>query len=200
VNAYKTVTAAAVFSPDVTAPTVSIASPAPSTILSGTVSVSGTATDPSGISKCSLYVDNALMSSQGGYFNFNWDSRNVANGTHTVAVSCTDAAANVGQTGINVSVSNATPVDAEAPTLAIVSPTAWVTIPDQVTISVSASDNVGVSQLSIYIDNVLVSSSSSTSSNYVWNTKNASAGFHTITARAWDRAGNAAAKAISVKH
>jgi hypothetical protein len=146
-----------------------------------------------------LYVDNALLSSQGGSFNFDWDSRNVANGTHALAVSCTDAVANVGRTSINVSVSNATPIDAQAPTLAIISPRAWVTVPDQVTISVSASDNVGVSQLSIYIDYVLVSSSSSTSSNYVWNTKNVSAGVHAITVRAWDRAGNAAATSISVK-
>ena len=198
VNAFKTVAAAAAISTDVTPPSVSIASPAPNTILSGAVSITGTALDSSGISKCALYVDNSLAGSQGGSFNFPWDSRNVANGTHSIAVSCTDAAANVGRATINVSVSNVAAIDSQAPTVAITSPAANAAVPDQVTISVSAADNVGVSQVGIYVDNVQVSSSASASVSYSWNTKKVSAGSHIITARAWDRAGNVATKFITV--
>jgi thermitase len=198
VNAYKAVAAAAAISSDVSAPTVTIAAPSPNTIVSGMVSLTGTAVDNSGVSKCELYVDNSLTGSQGGAFSFSWDSRNVANGAHTLAVSCSDPAANVGQASVTVSVNNVAEVDTQAPTIVISAPVANSRVSGQVSISVSATDNVGVSQVSIYIDDVQVTSSASTSVKYVWNTKKASSGAHTITGRAWDRAGNVAVTSITV--
>jgi thermitase len=198
VNAYKTVAAAAAISSDISAPTVTIAAPAPSTLLSGMVAVSGSATDSSGVSKCDLYIDNALTGSQGAAFTFDWDSRNIANGVHTLLVRCSDSAANVGQASITVSVDNVTAPDVQAPTVIINSPTPNAKVTGQVTISVSATDNVGVSQVSIYVDGVQVSSGASASLTYTWSSNKSTSGPHTITAKAWDRAGNVAAKSITV--
>jgi hypothetical protein len=66
-----------------------------------------------------------------------------------------------------------------------------------VQISTNASDNVAVSQVSIYVDSVQVAICTS-SCSYNWNAKKAKPGTHTITARAWDRAGNVAVTSISV--
>jgi thermitase len=198
VNAYKSVAAAAAISSDVSAPTVTIASPAPNTIVSGMVSLTGSAIDNSGVSKCDLYVDNSLGGSQGGAFSFNWDSRNITNGAHTLTVSCSDAAANVGQASATVSVNNIAAVDTQTPTVVISAPAANSSVSGQVAISISATDDVGVSQVSLYIDGIQVSSSTSASLKYAWNTKKSSVGAHTITARAWDRAGNAATTSITV--
>jgi hypothetical protein len=167
-------------------------------MVSGTLNISGTAADSSGVSECDLLVDNLPAGIQTGTFNFSWDSRNVANGQHTLVVSCSDVASNTGQTSVAVSVNNAVVADTQAPVVLISSPAANSNVSGQVNISVSATDDVGVSQVSIYIDGVQVSSSSSASLRYTWNTKKSSAGVHTITGRAWDRAGNSGAASITV--
>jgi hypothetical protein len=59
-----------------------------------------------------------------------------------------------------------------------------------VKINVSATDNVGVTQVSIYIDNVQVYKGTVAPYIYTWNTKRVSRGTHVITAKAWDAAGN----------
>ena len=122
----------------------------------------------------------------------------VANGAHTLAVSCSDSAGNVGQGSVTVSVNNIAAVDTQAPTVLISAPAANSSVSGQVAVSVSASDNVGVSQVSLYIDGIQVSSSTSASLKYTWNTKKSSSGAHNITAKAWDRAGNVAATSITV--
>ncbi|PWU05243.1 MAG: hypothetical protein C5B51_15145 [Terriglobia bacterium] len=57
-------------------------------------------------------------------------------------------------------------------------------------INVSATDNAGVTQVSIYIDGVAVNTQTAPPYSYTWNVKKAGAGIHVITANAWDAAGN----------
>jgi hypothetical protein len=60
----------------------------------------------------------------------------------------------------------------------------------QVTISASASDNVGVTQVSFYVDGQLLASDTSAPFSTTWNTNRAAKTTHTIYARAVDAAGN----------
>ncbi len=55
---------------------------------------------------------------------------------------------------------------------------------------VNATDNVGVTQVTIYIDGIAVYTGASSPYSCTWNTKKVAPGSHTITAKAWDAAGN----------
>jgi thermitase len=193
VNAYKAVTAAMNIIVDTIPPTVSITSPIAGATVAGTLAVSGSATDSTdGVAKIEYYVDNQLMSSTASSpFSFSWSTTSVPNGSHTLMVKAYDAASNVGQASVSVNVSNVTVVDTTPPTVAITSPANGSTVGSKNTkITVSATDNVGVTQVCIYIDGVLQATLTTAPYSYTWNTRRVSSGQHTITASAWDAAGN----------
>ncbi len=180
---------------DTTAPTVSIAAPLSGATVSGTVLVQGSALDNVGVSKTELDVDGAAVAtSTASAFSFSWNSSTAANGPHTLTVKAYDAANNVGSASITLSVSNPPSVstaDTAPPVVAITSPTLGSTVMRTVNIVVSATDNVGVAHVAIYVDNVQLCNDVSAPYTCSWNTRKASAGSHTITATAWDAAGNA---------
>ena len=192
VNAYKAVSAASSITVDTTPPVVSITSPTSGATVAGTVSVLGTATDDVSVANIQFYVDNQLVSSTASSpFTFSWSSTSVPNGTHTLTVKASDPASNVGQASVTVNVSNAVVVDTTPPTVAITSPAnGSIVNPKSQKITVSATDDVGVTQVSIYIDGILQSTLTTAPYNYTWNTRRVSSGSHTITAKAWDAAGN----------
>jgi hypothetical protein len=66
-----------------------------------------------------------------------------------------------------------------------------------VTMKASATDNVKVSSVSLYLDGRLRCSSTS-SVSCSWNTRYSSRGTHTISATAKDSAGNTATTSVSV--
>ncbi len=103
------------------------------------------------------------------------------------------AYSNVAQATTQAAVSDTTP-----PNVVISSPPDGSRVGTKVTITASASDNVGVASLKLSIDGKLVASSNSASLSYTWNTRKTSAGTHTIQAQASDAAGNSASYAISV--
>ena len=191
VNAYKAVLAASTASVDVTPPTVSISSPSNGATVSGTINVQGSATDNVGVTQVQFYVDTQLVASlTAGSFSFSWNTTGAANGSHTLTVKAYDAANNVGQSAITVNVNNPVVADTTPPTVSITSPANGSTVGRSVKINVSATDNVGVVQVCIYIDGVKVYSGSSAPYTYTWNTRKVASGAHTITANAWDAAGN----------
>ncbi|HVE85548.1 MAG TPA: Ig-like domain-containing protein, partial [Myxococcales bacterium] len=85
---------------------------------------------------------------------------------------------------------NAGAPDTTPPTVSITAPTAGSTVSGTVTISASASDNVGVSRVEFYVDGGLLSSDTTSPYSASWNTAAASNGAHTLTAKAFDAAGN----------
>jgi subtilisin family serine protease len=193
VNAYKAVLAAANIAVDTMPPVVSISSPASSATLSGVISVQGTATDNIGVTNIEFYVDNQLVSSAASSpFSFAWSTAGVPNGSHTLTVRAYDASSNAGQVSVTGNVSNVTVVETTPPVVAITSPANGSTVTAKsVKINVSATDNVGVTQVCIYIDGILQSTMSAAPYTYAWNTRRATSGTHIITTTAWDAAGNA---------
>jgi hypothetical protein len=177
---------------DTTPPIVSISNPASGAAVAGTLPVLGTATDNVGVTKIEFYVDNQLISSTASSpFSFSWSTTGVPNGTHTLLVKAYDAASNVGQASVSVNVNNVLVVDTTPPTLSITSPANGSIVNSKSTkITVAATDNVGVTQVSIYIDGILQATLTTAPYNYTWNTRRVSSGKHTITASAWDAAGN----------
>ena len=106
-----------------------------------------------------------------------------------------DAAGNVGTSStVTVTVDNTLPI------LSITSPANGSSIPanGQVSIKVSATDNVGVTKVEIRIDGVLKATLTVAPYTYTWNAKKVAKGPHTIMATATDTAGNNASTSVTV--
>ena len=80
--------------------------------------------------------------------------------------------------------------DVNIPTVQITSPTEGSTVSGTVNIQATASDNVGVSRVVFYIDNVAVGEDTSSPYQYSWDTTTYTNGTHTLKAKAYDSAGN----------
>ena len=81
--------------------------------------------------------------------------------------------------------------DTTAPTVAVTAPAPGSTVSGTVTVSATASDNVAVAGVQFLLDGALLGAEDATSPYSVaWNTATATAGSHTLTARARDAAGN----------
>lgn len=79
---------------DVTPPTVAVVKPVNGQTVSGVVSVSVLASDNVALSKVSLYIDGALVASGSGGLSYNWNTRKVSAGSHTIQGVARDAAGN----------------------------------------------------------------------------------------------------------
>jgi hypothetical protein len=88
--------------------------------------------------------------------------------------------------------------DIIAPVVSISSPSNGATIGNITKINVSATDDTRIAKLEIYIDGILKASSSKSSLSYGWSSRKASKGAHTITAKAYDAAGNIGQTTITV--
>jgi hypothetical protein len=96
---------------DITPPTASIASPANNSTVSGTISVSGTASDNVAVSSVAVSVDGGTYQSAQGTtsWNYSLNTASLSNGTHTITAQATDSSGNLGTSAtITVTVNNQT--------------------------------------------------------------------------------------------
>jgi glucose/arabinose dehydrogenase/PKD repeat protein len=116
------------------------------------------------------------------------------NTSYSYSTKALDAAGNVSAS--SGAVSATTPGgDATAPTVSLTAPTGS-TVSGTVTVSATASDNVGVSGVQFLLDGANLGAEDATSPYSIsWNTTNVSNGSHTLNARARDAAGNSALSA-----
>ena len=94
---------------DTTSPAVSLSSPAAGSVVSGTVTLSATATDAVGVVTVKWFVDNVerASDSDGAPWTRAWSSLSVPNGLHKIFAKARDAAGNWGASRVvSVTVSN----------------------------------------------------------------------------------------------
>ncbi|MDH5575943.1 MAG: S8 family serine peptidase [Nitrospirota bacterium] len=181
-------------------PTVQFGSPSAGSTVSDIVSVVVSASDNVGVTRVELYAGGVLVGQDTtAPYQFSWDTRNGNNGNVALQALAYDAANNVGTTTRTVTVNNVgSQPDSTPPTITSMSPSDGSSVSRSVTIQVSASDNVQVTSVKLYIDGVLKSSVTSGSLSYGWNTRKVSSGSHLIKAIAQDAAGNSTTKQISL--
>lgn len=200
INAYKSLLAAANSNPqpDTEAPVVSITSPADGSTVSGGVTVSISASDNVGVSRVDLYVNGAFYASDStGPYSFYLDTTQWLDGVYYLDAVAYDAAGNAGRSNsVMIYVNN--PKDTIAPSVSITSPKDGSYVSSNQKISVTASDNVGVIRIELYIDGVLRSSVSGSSLSFTWNTRKVAKGAHIISTKAYDAAGNVGTTSITV--
>jgi hypothetical protein len=205
VNAAAAVAAAAQSSGgDTQPPSTTISSPTGGTV-SGIVAVNVSATDNVGVTRVELYVNGGLLASDtAAPYGFSWDSSALTGTTATLSARAYDAAGNSGvsQT-VTVAVSAPPPPPpppgpSAPPVVTISNPRNGSTVSGMVTVNASATDQVGISRLSLYLDGSMLSTGNKSSLSYKWNTKRTPNGSHTISATATDTSGNQATTSIQV--
>ncbi len=95
------------------------------------------------------------------------------------------------------------PADTTAPTASITAPAGGTTVSGQVSVNVSAADNVGVAKVELYKNGALYATSTAAPYNFFWDTTVAANGSYSLTAKAYDAAGNvgsSAAVAVTVSN
>jgi hypothetical protein len=85
--------------------------------------------------------------------------------------------------------------DTTPPTVAVTSPGDGATVTGSITMKASASDAVGVGAVQFLVDGVVIGEDATEPYEVPWDTRTASDGTHTLTARARDGAGNSAISA-----
>jgi Bacterial Ig domain len=90
----------------------------------------------------------------------------------------------------DVVVTGGGPPDTTPPTTAITAPANGATVSGTVSVTASASDNVGVTRVEIYVDSALAATLTSSPYAWSWNTTTAANGAHAIVSKAYDAAGN----------
>jgi len=129
--------------PDTTAPTTSITAPSNAATVSGTTSVTASASDNVGVSRVDFLLDGVVQASDAtSPYSWSWNTTSSADGAHALTSKAYDAAGNVGtSSAVNVTVSNNGP-DTIAPTAPALTATGGKS---KISLSWSgATDNVGV--------------------------------------------------------
>ena len=155
---------------------------------SGNITVSASATDNVGVTMVEFYIDNVLKASSNmPPYSAVINSTTLTNGTHSLVAKAYDAAGNVGSSAaVSFSVNNTAPGDTTAPVVTASESGTSGTI----TLNASASDNVGVSKVEFYVDNVLKGTDTASPYTMTLNSTTLTNGSHALTAKAFDAAGN----------
>lgn len=82
--------------------------------------------------------------------------------------------------------------DTQAPTVGIASPAASSSVSGVATVDVTATDNVGVSRVELWVNGSLLATDTSAPYSFSWDTTRVANGTASLQARAFDAAGNAA--------
>jgi len=176
---------------DTTPPACAMTSPSSGATVSGTITPTASALDNIAVSKVEFYIDGALRSTDTtSPYGFSWDTTSNVNGSHTIVAKAYDAAGNTATSAsLSVKVQNSGS-DSLPPTVVITSPAMGSHVSGNVKVSVSASDDVGVARVELYVDGSFYSSGTSATPVFSWSSGRAGKGTHTLTARAVDAAGN----------
>src|SRR6266446_1162371 len=175
---------------DTVPPTVSLTAPANGATVSGaTVTVSANASDNVGVARVQFRLDGANLGAAVTTppYSISWNTTTATNASHSLTAQAFDAAGNMGSSApVTVTVSN----DKTPPTVAISSPAAGQTVSGVVTITASAADNIGVTRIDYLQDGQVLAVLSPPVFTFTWNSTTVTNGSHSLSARAYDAAGN----------
>ncbi len=170
-------------------PSVTISSPKNNVVVSGSVLISGTASDPDGnLQKVEVSVDNkGWITAQGTFsWTYSWDTTKEQGGKHVIYARAKDDELEYSKTeSISVTVDNSKNIP---PAVYITSP-AIDTVSDVVEIRGTATDDDGDDTLiwvEVKIDGDWIKVSGTIDWLYEWDTRILNDGYYTVSARAFD--------------
>jgi len=166
---------------DSTRPAVTIATPTSTAAYSATSSpmaLGGTASDNVGVTKVTWTNDRGGSGTAVG--TTSWTASGIAlqPGANVLTVTARDAAGNTAAATLTVTLSDTTP-----PTVALTAPTAGATVTGALSVTATATDNVGVAGVQFKLDGANLGAERTTTPYSVsWDTTTAAGGSHTLTA------------------
>jgi len=185
-------------SPDTTLPTISISSPANGATVSGTITISASASDNTAVTKVEFYLDGDLIGTDtASPYSMSWDTTLLTDGSYTLQAKAYDAAGNAGSSSfVTVTVSNI--IDNTPPTVLITYPADGSTFArrSKVTITATATDNVAVAKVEFYVKGKLQCVGTTGPYTCNWNVPSKPSQTYQLQAKAYDAKGNTALSAI----
>ncbi len=185
---------------DTLAPVISIINPTPGSTVKDTVIVTPQIIEDGGVDRVEYFIDGRLkFTSNQTPYEFNWDVTNLLNGsTHTVFARAFDENQNNSYSNVvSVTIESNNIIDNTPPVVAINYPTSGLTVSDTVSILATATDNVAVDRLELYVDGSLFSTLSQSPWIFPWNvTGYLSGSTHSIYIIAYDTNQNQTTSAI----
>jgi len=177
-----------IYNSDVLAPSVNITYPTEGATVSGNVSVTAVASDNIGVTKVEFSLDSIIKFTDTiSPYIYVWDTKTSSEGNHTIRAAAYDATDNMGVSLVKVIVSNS---DKTAPSVGITSPAQDAVVTGTINVNAIASDNVGVTKVEFYVDDLLKFTDTTSPYIYTWNTTTSVNGNHTLSALAYDAATN----------
>lgn len=187
-NSKSTSVSVTVNNTDTTKPIVSVSSPVSGAQISGIAAITFSATDNVGVTGVTVTAGaSTVCSLTGPASSCPWDTTLVPNGNYTITVTARDEAGNTQASSVGVSVNNA---DTKPPVLTVTSPAAGATVSGTTSVAFSASDNVGVTAITVAANGVTICSVAGNATSCAWNTTNLTNGPYTVAVTARDAAGN----------
>lgn len=181
---------------DTTAPVVSLTNPSNNfTTNSNTLTVAATSTDDTAVTKLEVYVSGvtaplATVTTNPGSYSNAFDISNWPNGDYTITVKAYDAAGNIGTATAAITVNRTTSTDTTPPTVSLSKPVAG-TFGGTISMGATASDDSGVvTKVEFYQGTTLLGTATTSPYAYAWDSTKVANGSYTITAKAYDAAGN----------
>lgn len=113
---------------------------------------------------------------------------------YAYTVVAVDAAGNVGPAAGPLSVR--TPADTTSPSTSLTSPASGATVSGAVTVAATATDDVGVLRVEVWLDGTLMATDTTAPYQFPWNTASVADGVHNLQSRAYDAAGNVGSSAV----
>ncbi len=168
---------------DWSAPVLSITAPAANAIVSGTTQVTVNATDNRAVTRVEFLVNDVLVLTQtSGPYGFAWNTTSLPEGTNKLGARAYDAVGYMAQQAVFVTVRN----DSTPPEVTLTGPAEGASLSGIVTLSATATDNLGVSRVEFLVDGVVVGSDTTSPYSLSWDSSSVANGTHSVAARAWD--------------
>jgi glucose/arabinose dehydrogenase/peptidoglycan/xylan/chitin deacetylase (PgdA/CDA1 family) len=186
---------------DTIAPLVSITSPTASSTVSGIVNITASSTDNVAVAGVKFLVDGVLIGSEdtASPYTASWNTASSTNGNHTISAVSRDTSGNIAtSTNVLVNVSNVV-ADVTPPTISFILPAVDQSIIGEAHIELNASDNIGISDVSVFLDGILVKSfGTSTVYHEHLDTTLYTNGPHVFSAIARDSSNNTSTSTVNV--
>jgi RHS repeat-associated protein len=171
-------------------PRVAMSTPEAGARVRAAVPLTATAGDDRRVDKVEFLVDGLVVATDtAAPWAASWSSTSVIAGAHSLTARATDDAGNV-----KTSAARSVTVDnSAAPAVALSAPASGASVKGTVTVSATASDDVGVSSVEFYVDDQRIGSDSTAPFSAAWNTLDvvdpAYDGPHVLLAKAYDAGG-----------
>ena len=183
-------------------PSVTITSPADGATVSGTITVTATASDDKGITQVEFFIDGTSIGADTDGLNgwsASWNTTAYSAGSHPVSATATDTTGQTARDSVSVNLAN-TPVTDTPPTVAITNPTDGATVSGMITVTANAGDDKGITQVEFFVNGVSIGTDMDSSGGWStsWDTTKSPNSSHTVSATARDTSGQTGSHFVTV--